>query len=193
MPSPLSCTVALLPHPESPSEVVRGIDVRVARMPEGMLAITYIVRGDIGRVRVPEPRAPRFTDKLWQHTCCEVFIAGGATTAYHEFNFAPSGEWAAYAFERYRSRVTLDDETEAKTVDPQIAVQRDSSKLELNALVLLGRLSEAHVSARLMLGLSAVIEDDQGALSYWALQHPPGKPNFHHPDTFALMLDEAGD
>jgi len=36
--------------------------------------------------------------------------------------------------------------------------------------------------------LSAVIEDDDGAFSYWALRHPPGKPDFHHPDAFALML-----
>jgi hypothetical protein len=39
------------------------------------------------------------------------------------------------------------------------------------------------------LGLSAVIEDLDGVLSYWALRHPPGKPDFHHPDTFALEID----
>lgn len=38
------------------------------------------------------------------------------------------------------------------------------------------------------LGLSAVIEETSGAKSYWALAHAPGKPDFHHPDAFALDL-----
>ena len=38
------------------------------------------------------------------------------------------------------------------------------------------------------LGISAVIEEQDGRLSYWALAHPPGKPDFHHRDCFALRL-----
>jgi hypothetical protein len=33
-----------------------------------------------------------------------------------------------------------------------------------------------------------VIEAADGSLSYWALRHPPGKPDFHHRDAFALEL-----
>jgi hypothetical protein len=40
----------------------------------------------------------------------------------------------------------------------------------------------------LQLALSAVIEDDRGTLSYWALKHPSGKPDFHHPEAFALEV-----
>ena len=51
---------------------------------------------------------------------------------------------------------------------------------------------EAAVSADLAphspLGLSAVIEEHGGAKSYWALAHPPGAPDFHHPDCFAAQL-----
>jgi hypothetical protein len=36
--------------------------------------------------------------------------------------------------------------------------------------------------------VSAVVETLDGALSYWALRHPPGKPDFHHADSFALEL-----
>ncbi len=36
--------------------------------------------------------------------------------------------------------------------------------------------------------LAAVIEEDQGPISYWALAHPPGDPNFHHPDCFVARL-----
>jgi hypothetical protein len=37
-------------------------------------------------------------------------------------------------------------------------------------------------------GLAAVIEDVSGDLSYWALAHLSDKPDFHHPDGFALHL-----
>jgi hypothetical protein len=38
------------------------------------------------------------------------------------------------------------------------------------------------------LGLSAVVEEAGGGKSYWALAHPPGQPDFHSPDCFALEL-----
>jgi hypothetical protein len=25
-------------------------------------------------------------------------------------------------------------------------------------------------------------------MSYWSLEHPPGKPDFHHPDGFTMEL-----
>ena len=37
----------------------------------------------------------------------------------------------------------------------------------------------------------AVIEEKDGTKSYWALAHPPGEPDFHHPDCFALDLPPA--
>ena len=47
---------------------------------------------------------------------------------------------------------------------------------------------ESFPDAPLRLGLSAVIEETDGTKSYWALAHPPGKPDFHHKDCFALTL-----
>jgi hypothetical protein len=41
------------------------------------------------------------------------------------------------------------------------------------------------------LGLSAVIEEKDGTLSYWALAHPPGRADFHDPACFALELPAA--
>lgn len=193
MPSALAQTATLAAHPAAPTDAVRGIDVRVARMPGGMLAVTYVIDADLARLRVPGPRPPRLADKLWEHTCCEIFVARKGMPGYHEFNFAPSGEWAAYAFECYRERAPLSDEAGAEHLDPQIIVRDAGKKLELNALVLLDKLSRAHSQATLSLALAAVVEDWDGSLSYWALAHPPGKPDFHHPDAFALTLDEVRD
>ena len=40
----------------------------------------------------------------------------------------------------------------------------------------------------LRMGLSAVIEEEGGVFSYWALAHPPGAPDFHHAACFAARL-----
>ena len=63
------------------------------------------------------------------------------------------------------------------------------ARLELDATIRLDRLQLAQPA--LSVGLCAVIEDARGSLSYWALKHPPGKPDFHQRDAFALELDEA--
>ena len=77
-------------------------------------------------------------------------------------------------------------------LEPKIAVQRNSENLELNAVIHSDRLPGLRPDVCLSLGLSAVIENLSGSLSYWALKHPPGKPDFHHADAFALEFGAAG-
>jgi hypothetical protein len=181
---PAERSVALVCHPESRSAAVRGVRARVRRSAGGALAVAFTIDGDIGRLRVPEPKPPHFADRLWEHACCEVFVACKGAAAYHEFNLAPSGEWAAFAFRGYRERVGAD----ATGLEPHVAVRSSASALELAATLRLDLVSREHASGPLALGLSAVIEDDQGSLSYWALAHPPGKPDFHHTAAFALAI-----
>jgi hypothetical protein len=68
---------------------------------------------------------------------------------------------------------------------PQIIVHQAAARFTLDA-----RLHLPHLLARepLRLGLSAVIEDDLGKLSYWALQHPAEKPDFHHAEACILEI-----
>ena len=179
--------VTLVCHPHSRSGVVLGILASTARTPDGVLAITYAIEGDIARMNVPLPRAPRIAHGLWQHTCCECVIALQGNAGYHEFNFAPSGEWAAYAFTKYREGAAFEEEP----LHPRIAVRRSDRRLELDATVPLERLSAAHARARLLLALSAVIEDDAGDLPYWALKPPAGRPDFHHRDSCVRQIDSA--
>lgn len=137
----------------------------------GGLAVSYVVAGRIDELKLPAPGM----HPLWKHTCCELFVARRDATAYHEFNFSPSGDWAAYAFTDYRQGGPTG------VADPAIVVRASSEMLELTASVAGG-------AGPLLLGLSAVIEEQDGALSYWALCHAPGKPDFHHRDAFALEL-----
>ena len=104
----------------------------------------------------------------------------GDGPGYREFNFSPSGEWAVYAFRGYRDSGELEVE-----LAPAIVVRRTMNRLELDAEISRDLLPQGR---SLRLGLSAVVEDADGGLSYWALRHAPGKPDFHHPDAFALPL-----
>ena len=106
----------------------------------------------------------------------------GEEPEYREFNFSPSGEWAAYDFQSYRNGGVLEHE-----LSPGIVVRKSMDRLELDAEISRDLLPQ---SRPLRLGLSAVVEDVDGILSYWALRHPSGKPDIHHIDAFALQLDK---
>ena len=177
----------LIRHPHAPSHAVQAVTVQAIRTPDGKLSLSYSLAGDPARLRVPAPAPARIGWKLWRHTCCEVFIRARSGTSYHEFNFSPSGEWAAYAFTRYREGAPLTDET----LDPQVAIEPAKDHLDLYALVDLARLAPAYVRSPLAIGLAVIAEDADGALSYWALRHAPGQPDFHHAESFALTLDES--
>src|SRR5688500_11170806 len=100
-------SAALKRHPASSCAALRGIEASVTRAADGSLQLAFRLEGDLDRLRIPPARPPRIAERLWQHTCCELFIASAAGAAYHEFNFSPSGEWAAYRFERYRHGMAL--------------------------------------------------------------------------------------
>ena len=174
-------------HPSTHTESVRAIQVLVRRSARAELHLTYRLDGDIARINIPPPVAPRIGTELWRHTCFEAFINVQGQTAYHEFNFAPSGEWCLYALSSYRKGAPVTDET----MRPQIALRSTGSRLELDALVRLDSLSSIHPRAVLRIGLAAVIEARDG-LSYWALRHPTNKPDFHDADGFVLLLEPPG-
>lgn len=184
MPSPVVRTLELMCHPESRNAAMRGIAVAVRRASGDELAIDYTIEGDFERLLMPPTYAARTAHELWKHTCCECFIARKGHPEYYEFNFSPSGEWAAYAFSNYREGVALMDEA----LDPRITVRRFADRLELDASIAWERLPPRYRGGVLVLGLSAVIEDVDGGLSYWALKHPSAKPDFHHRDSFVLEL-----
>jgi hypothetical protein len=173
-------TNELLCHPGSATAFVRRVHATLGRAPGGRLAARYVIEGEIGRLRIPPPATPDRADRLWQHTCCELFIARKTDDAYRELNFSPSGRWAAYAFRRYREAELPEPQLEA----PSIRVRIGDGRIELEALVA----AEQRSAGKMRIGLSTVVEEEGGRLSYWALKHPPGKPDFHHPDAFVVEL-----
>jgi len=202
----------LRPHRETSGSTEQTIRASVDIEGRSYIGVSFRVEGFADRIRLPEPSqevarvrsaeqlrfaeaallhqagatsridTPRIsdvgrTDGLWRGTCFEVFalLRDGS---YAEFNISPSGEWAAYGFRDYREGMS--------NLDGPIRVTKVAMAgrdLELDALI--NWTDWPHVDR---MGLSAVIEDVDGNLSYWALAHPPGKPDFHHPDSFALTL-----
>jgi hypothetical protein len=164
----------LIPHPATPCAAVQALTATVAIGPEGDWHLAFTLAGDMARLRVPAPaHAPAATDGLWQHTCFEAFVADPHSPRYHEFNLSPSGDWAAYIFAAERLR----QPDAAPLPSPHIACTRDARTLRLDARLPAAALPV--VAGGWLLGLSAVIESTDGALSYWALSHPAARPDFH--------------
>jgi hypothetical protein len=178
---------ALRLHPDSLCFAATRIEVDVVRSHAGSLLLSYFVTGKIGDLRIPPVVTAARTDELWRHTCFEAFVGSSADAAYYEFNFAPSTQWAAYRFSSYRNGMRVATETSA----PRIEVQSSPECYTLQASLELDWLSRLPCGARWRLGLSALIEETSGRRSYWALAHPPGKADFHHPDCFAHELSPA--
>jgi hypothetical protein len=161
------------------SGAVRALEVHIGGAQTGKLDLRYVLDADLSRVRIPPARTSRQTDELWKHTCFEAFIRGRDSGAYHELNFSPSTEWAIYSFESYRKGMAPVDVPQP----PEIRVERSAHLLQVDVSIDLRTWSRSGA-----LALAAVIEDENGRLSYWALKHPAGKPDFHHTDSFVLEL-----
>lgn len=172
--------VSMLCHPQTPAHQVDAVEVAYEIRSGARLALRYEVSCNPGTLVVPlHAEGRQRTDGLWQTTCFEMFARRVADQAYLEFNFSPSTQWAAYRFESYRQGMR-----DWSTLAPEIGMERSSTSFVLEAMVTLPDFS----SESLQIALSAVIHEKSGIKSYWALAHPPGNPDFHDPDCFALHL-----
>ncbi|WP_374326858.1 DOMON-like domain-containing protein [Azonexus sp.] len=169
----------LLQHAASPPPAGLMIAVTASRGAAGELQLDYRLHG-VTILALPPPAVAGPADGLWQHTCCEAFIAVADGPAYREFNFAPSGQWAVYDFADYRQR----NESWQPPAAPQISCRRDGDTLYLMATVPAALLPAN--AARL--GLSVVAATPAGDRSYWALAHAAAQPDFHLAASFVLPL-----
>ena len=173
--------VSLYLHPASACRSLKKIDVEIHQRTESNLALSFTIMGDISKVKLPQIGSSSRVDGLWQTTCFELFVRKPKGGEYLEYNFSPSSQWGAYSFSGYRAGML-----EMATVPPIVGIDIRGSFVTLNAELVL---PERYRDGAINLGLSAIIEETDGTKSYWALAHPPGKPDFHHKDCFALQLE----
>lgn len=170
---------ALWTHPGWYSRAADAIGVELARPSAERLLLTYRVAGRIDDIALPPPGPPLRRDRLWESTCFELFLQPPGTGGYVEFNFAPSGEWAAYSFEAYRSGMAQSGVPAA----PQIACTRTADAMTIEVALSLWPMREP-----CRLGLAAIIDEGVGPKSYWAISHAGAEPDFHRADCFVGEL-----
>ena len=168
----------LISHPAHSPGAITAVDVYVTRAPQGLM-LSYALSGDIDALVLPAKTEAGRGKDLWQTTCFELFLRGDGA-AYREYNFSPSGEWAAYAFDSYRA-----DRREI-LAEFAIATDGDGESLNLTATLL------TDLADITRLAPTAVIEERSGHKSYWAITHHAGPPDFHHDACFALRLADIG-
>ena len=134
---------------------------------------------------------PQRCDELWRHTCCELFAAPADRLAhdvphdaYLEFNFAPSGDWAAYAFAARRQGMRPH---EAAPPRVQVTTQRADERGRMDGLCVNVQLSRSVMGQFSRLWPTVVLETASG-VSYWALRHPGEHADFHHPENFEAAV-----
>ena len=170
--------LALTPHPDFPVDAIAALEVEMVRVGPERLELVYRASGVIANLLVAAPADAQRTDGLWASTCFELFAKPAGGDAYCEFNFAPSSQWAAYAFDGYRAGMR-----ELAIETPLIEISATAQMFELRVAV------EASVlRAGAHLALTAVLEETSGAKSYWSARRPAGKPDFHHAESFAVEL-----
>ena len=110
-------------------------------------------------------------DGLWQTTCFELFVQVPGQPGYIELNLSPSERWNAYDFIAYREGMS--ERTFPR--EPVCAMRKGEALAIFDAAVP----APALPAAPWRLNMAAVIEEEGGAKSYWALAHPDGSPDFH--------------
>ena len=167
--------VQLIAHPDTPPLALSSVE-GMCWFEEGRWRFRFLVEGT-EKLILPDPRDAGRADELWRTTCFEAFV-GGASPAYREYNFAPSGQWAAYTFDAPRAGMRDGSD------DVEVWLEGGEDWIAV----------EAAISGDLVVGsplnLAAVIEEEGGIKSYWALAHGPGAPDFHDPSCFIARLPE---
>ena len=167
-------------HPDHPALAVRRIEARFLQLDAYWLTLRWRIEGS-GRLVLPRLAGKGRADGLWRTTCFELFVRAPGAEGYAEFNLSPSERWAAYDFAAYRQGMA----DRAMPQDPVCTMRPGRDLAIFDAAIPRAALPDLPLAA----SLTAVIEEEGGQISYWAIAHPPGKPDFHHPACFAATLE----
>lgn len=172
-------TYPLAPHADHPPLEVAQIEARIIGRDANWLRVRWRIEG-AQQLVVPPFAGRGRADELWQATCFELFLKPEGGVGYTEINLSPSERWNAYDFEAYR----WDMRERPFPREPECTLRLGSSFAIFDAAIPAGGLPDVECA----MGLSAVIEEQGGVTSYWSLDHPDGKPDFHAAACFAATL-----
>ncbi|HEU4652186.1 MAG TPA: DOMON-like domain-containing protein [Croceibacterium sp.] len=166
-------------HPQHPPLGVTRVEAKIIGRDANWVRVRWRVEGSQNLVVPPFAGRGR-ADDLWQTTCFEVFLKPDGEQAYVELNLSPSERWNAYDFSAYRWGMT----ERPFPREPECTLRLGSSFAIFDAAIPVAGLPGT-ASA---MGLCAVVEEQGGVKSYWALAHSDAKPDFHAPACFTATL-----
>jgi hypothetical protein len=147
------------------------------------LTISYLLAGPLQDLDIAPPAdRPARQWVLWEHTCLEFFLAPRGASHYWEFNLSPAGHWNLFRLTDYRQGIQEEPAFQALP----FTVRRDPDTLTLSLEVDLAAIIPA--DQPLEVGVSAVLQPQEGRLSFWALTHRGPEPDFHHREGFVINL-----
>jgi hypothetical protein len=147
------------------------------------LNLTYTLSGQLQEVIIPAPAQPPTRRwLLWESTCLEFFLKIPGDSGYWEANLSPSGDWNFFRLSGYRQGIA----EEPAIAHLPVSSHRQPDRFVLQTDLELAALLPAHEPWHL--ALSAVLEHPGGRFTFWALSHPAPQPDFHHSDSFILLL-----
>jgi hypothetical protein len=146
------------------------------------LVLTYSAGGALDKIFWPASLSstPQRRDEHWKHTCFEAFvkpIKPEGQEEYWEINLSPTGDWNVYRFTSYRNGMTKEESVQ--TLQPTFTKQ--GNQWHLSCALWVPAWSEAK---ELEIGLTSVIEETSGEISYWAIHHAGPQPDFHLAKSF---------
>lgn len=147
-----------------------------SRSQENSLLVKFEIRGEIRKIIWPDfPLAGRHHE-LWNQTCFELFGAQNVSSdsPYFEVNISPTGAWNVYDFSSYRQG--MQESLKSSVGGIFFDLNEDRALVEF----------ELKLSSTLpaLLGLTCVIQTEDGETQYWALQHSNTKADFHDKKTW---------
>jgi len=129
----------------------------------------------------------------------ELFIGSHEFSAYVEWNFSPSLNWACYEFSDYRIAVARG--LPPVEVVPRVSFQQLGEVAMLRVQLRNPLCIDPHdhksrdvmsvPATALTLGWTAVIEELDGEKFYWALQHSSSAPDFHRAEDWIAKMQRS--
>jgi hypothetical protein len=202
-----SLQVSLQPHPLAQDLSGQRLEVSLTPDEQGV-TLRYLWLGSSAAILWPQRSAddvrgvrPDRRDFLWHHTCGEWFIGETGSPAYIEFNFSPSGHWAAYRFADYRQSL---GDLAWQGASPELEFSLEPQRAELCAKVPWAAFAifAGQPVREWQLGFTCVVERcvgsspdgvataaaaAAGTLEYWAVAHPRAQPDFHDRRGFSVL------
>lgn len=121
-------------------------------------------------------------DKLWETTCFEAYFAPMGRDEYWEFNLSPQAKWNLYRFSGERMGMRREESISQVNIEFSLI----NSTLQVQAEFRMPR--KISPMSPLEIGLTAIIGRDPNEVSYWAIEHLRGKPDFHVRESFRIEL-----